>query len=162
MSKLLAIPTSYRAGMSARVDRKYAATNIELLAAKPMMRLRVESTVSQQSPDGCSGTGLSQRRWQQRRIVAGTSRHDRRQQQMTAVVAHQCQFQPGLITFHPATPPQKMRAGMVIFQAGGVDASRDILRCQPEFVTPPGKLIEQLCAPPFLASRWAAFWRVVK
>jgi hypothetical protein len=27
---------------------------------------------------------------------------------------------------------------------------------------PRAQLVEQLCRPPFLASRWAAFWRVVK
>ena len=101
-------------------------------------------------------------RWQQGRIVAGTSSHDRRQQQMAAMVAHKAQFQPGLITFHPATPTQKMRASMMVFQASGVDAGGDFPGRQSEFLPPPGKLVEQLCAPPFLASRWAAFWRVVK
>ncbi len=162
MAKLLAIPTSYRAGMGARVERKDGATNVEFFATEPMMRLRVESSVSQQSPNGHSGAGLPHGRWQERRIVAGAPRHDRRQQEMAAMVAHQGELQPGLIAFHPATPPQKMGAGMMVFQAGGIHAGRDVSGDQQKFLGPRTELIEQLCRPPFLASRWAAFCRVVK
>jgi hypothetical protein len=162
MSKLLTIATSYRTRMPARVEREDRPMDVELVATEPMMRLRVESGVSQQSSDRRPSACLPYRRWQERRIIAGATRHDGRQQQMAAMVAHQRELQPRLVPLGAATPPQKMRAGMVVFQPRGINAGSDMLHHQPEFVPAFAQLIEQLLAPPFLASRWAAFWRVVK
>jgi hypothetical protein len=163
MPQLLTIPTSYRSGMSACVQREDGAADVELLAAKAMMGLSVKGTIAQQSADRRPGAGLPHHQWQERRVVTRAFGDDRRQQQVTAVIAYQPKLQPRLIAMSPwSTPSQEMRAGMMIFETGCVDAGRDVLGSQQKFFGPCPDLVEQLCAPPFLASRWAAFWRVVK
>jgi len=163
MLEFLTIPTADRVWVPPGVERKNRASDMELLAAEPMMRLGVEGSIPQELPDRRSGAGLPHRRGQERRIVAGTPRDDGGEQQMAAMVAYQSELQPGPIALRAsATPPQEIRAGMMVFQTRGVDAGRDILCGQQEFLGPCAELIEQPCAPPFLASRWAAFWRVVK
>lgn len=122
MHQAVITPRRNGVGMAPRIDRNRRGAHAEFASAEHMKRLAVVSGVGIDAADVQEGCGLTNRRFEPRRIVARTERQIHAGDQVCGVVASGGQFRKR--TGLPATAPslEEVGADMTAFKSGGIDA----------------------------------------
>ena len=138
------------------VHRDDGGADAQLLAAEPMVRLRVIGTVAQQPVDREPINGLRDGGLEIRRIVARPGPHPRGSDEMRVVVADDRQLGPPAVPFGAAPPMQEVPADVMTLQAGGINAGLALVFQQASGLGDTENSVEQQIESPFFRSRCSA------
>lgn len=156
------IRSGRRALRPASVERDHRPTYAQLLAAHPMIFLRVEASVAQQRLDWQVHDSLAYSGKKVRIVIARPLAHRQGRDQVGGVVRHHGELGPQTILLNPSLSVKEMPADVVTFQAGGVDGSLDRGRGETKLGRATEDGAQERVKTPFFTSRCSAFCSVVK
>lgn len=150
--------------LTAPVDRNDCGSNAQVLSGEPMKLLGVVGGVGQQAVDGDETGCLADGRFETRSVVAGALGRFRSGPQVRLQIADDRQLWPEGRFETPGfgSAVDVMSAGVVRFEARGVDGGLELRWDQATFSCESQDAVKESLETPFFKRRFSAFSRVVQ